>query len=125
MACSVMVFTRDLRVTDNPALAAVASAADVVPLFVFDDEALARCRAHANRLAFLLESLHDLGESLGSRGAGALVVRRGDWVTAVIETARAAGGLASGSRAAAGTPASPRAGGGRAGSRNRKIRSGL
>ena len=52
-----------------------------------DDALLARCRAHANRLAFLLESLRDLGESLQARG-GALVVRRGDWVTAVIGTAR-------------------------------------
>ena len=83
-----MAFTRDLRVTDNPALAAAAQ--DVVPLFVFDDALLARCRAHANRLAFLLESLRDLDDSLRARG-GALVVRQGDWAVAVIETARAAG----------------------------------
>jgi deoxyribodipyrimidine photo-lyase len=91
MTCAVMVFTRDLRVTDNPALAAAAaSAQNVVPLFVFDDALLARCQAHANRLAFLLESLRDLDTSLRGRGS-ALAVRRGDWVTAVIEAARAGG----------------------------------
>ncbi len=86
-----MVFTRDLRVTDNPALAAAAGQSEhVVPLFVFDDALLARVGEHASRLRFLLESLRDLDGSLRSRG-GALVVRRGDWVAEVIETARAAG----------------------------------
>ena len=85
-----MVFTRDLRVTDNPALAAAAAgSAHVVPLFVFDDALLARFGGHASRLGFLLESLRDLDASLRARG-GALVTRRGDWVAEVIETARAA-----------------------------------
>ncbi|MEP7023461.1 MAG: deoxyribodipyrimidine photo-lyase [Actinomycetota bacterium] len=90
MGNAVMVFTRDLRVTDNPALtAAAADGEHVVPLFVFDDALLARCRDHANRLAFLLESLADLDSSLHDRGA-ALVVRRGDWVQTVIAAAREA-----------------------------------
>jgi deoxyribodipyrimidine photo-lyase len=88
MASTVMVFTRDLRVTDNPALAAAASGGDhVIPLFVFDDRLLERCADHANRLGFLLESLADLDGSLHERGA-ALVVRRGDWVQNVLDTAR-------------------------------------
>ena len=91
MSSSVMVFTRDLRVTDNPALAAAtADGEHTVPLFVFDDALLARCGDHANRLGFLLESLHDLDRSLHDRG-GALAVRRGDWVRTVIATARDAG----------------------------------
>ena len=54
MNCSVMVFTRDLRVTDNPALAAAAQSQEIVPLFVFDDVLLARFGEHASRLGFLV-----------------------------------------------------------------------
>jgi deoxyribodipyrimidine photo-lyase len=90
VTCSIMVFTRDLRIADNPALAAAAGSARVVPLFVFDDSVLARWREHANRLAFLLESLHDLDQSLRGLG-GALVVRRGEWAPAVLRTALGAG----------------------------------
>jgi hypothetical protein len=39
---SVLVFTRDLRVADNPALsAAIAGSSAIVPLFVLDDDVLA------------------------------------------------------------------------------------
>jgi deoxyribodipyrimidine photo-lyase len=68
---AVVLFTRDLRVHDHPALAeAAARAESVVPLFVLDD----RIAAGPNRMRFLLESLADLRRSLG----GKLVVRRGD-----------------------------------------------
>ncbi len=73
---AVMLFTRDLRVHDHPALAAATSEfEEVVPLFVLDDRLL----RSANRTAFLLESLADLRRSLG----GSLVVRRGDVVAEV------------------------------------------
>lgn len=73
---SVVLFTRDLRIHDNPALAeAVRSGGPVVPLFVLDDALLNP--AAANRLGFLLGSLADLRESLRERG-GDLIVRRGD-----------------------------------------------
>ena len=85
------LFTRDLRVHDNPALAAAAAGASaVVPAFVIDDAIITRFRAHASRLAFLIDSLADLDSSLRDRG-GALVVRRGDWVPAVIGAAKEAG----------------------------------
>ena len=87
MQTSLAVFTRDLRIQDNPALAAAASAAAVVPAFVVDDDIIGRSRAHANRLVFLTESLADLDESLRQRG-GALVIRRGRWPAAVLELAR-------------------------------------
>ena len=91
MTGAVLVFTRDLRVTDHPALAAaVAGGGRVVPLFVFDDALLAGCADHANRLGFLLESLADLDRSLRDRG-GALVVRRGRWAETVVGVAREAG----------------------------------
>ena len=85
-----MVFTRDLRVTDNPALAAASEAARVVPLFVLDEAILATARTPVKRLGFLAESLADTDARLRERG-GALVIRRGDWVRSVLDCARAAG----------------------------------
>jgi deoxyribodipyrimidine photo-lyase len=90
MSCVVVLFTRDLRVHDHPALdAAVGGAARVVPLFVFDDALLATFGA-PNRVAFLLDSLADLRRSLASRGGG-LVVRRGDTVAEALRVADATG----------------------------------
>jgi deoxyribodipyrimidine photo-lyase len=87
MNTSVMVFTRDLRVRDNPALAAAVRAGHVVPLFVFDDAIVADTHAkNATRMAFLLESLTDLDASLRRRG-GRLVTRRGNWAEAVLDVA--------------------------------------
>jgi deoxyribodipyrimidine photo-lyase len=91
-APAVVVFTRDLRVRDHPALAA-AAAGPVVPLFVLDDALLGGPHTGANRVGFLLDALHDLDRSLGRRGAG-LVVRRGDWRAEVAGVVRAAGAAA-------------------------------
>jgi deoxyribodipyrimidine photo-lyase len=86
-----MVFTRDLRVTDNPALRqATTTSAAVVPLFVLDDTQIAGPRQSATRLQFLLESLQDLDASLRGLG-GSLVVRRGPWAETVLATALACG----------------------------------
>ena len=80
MDTAIVVFTRDLRLHDNPALhLACARARQVVPLFVLDP-AIA---APANRARFLADSLADLRASLRERGAD-LVVRRGDPAAAVI-----------------------------------------
>ena len=85
------VFTRDLRVHDNPALvAATRGGRRVVPLFVLDDALLRGSAATPNRLAFLRASLLDLHESLRNRGSG-LLVRRGDWVREVLGVAAACG----------------------------------
>jgi len=79
----VVLFTRDLRLSDHPALhAAVAEADRVVPLFVLDP-ALLRVSAR-NRIAYLVEALAELRALLRGRG-GDLVVRQGDTVA---ETAR-------------------------------------
>ena len=87
VSTTVVLFTRDLRVHDNPALhAAVAGAAEVVPLFVLDDRVLARFGA-PNRVAFLLDALADLRRSLLERGGG-LVVRHGDAVAETVRLAR-------------------------------------
>ena len=83
MDTAIVVFTRDLRLHDNPALhQACARARQVVPLFVLDP-AIA---APANRARFLAESLADLRASLRERGAN-LVLRRGDPAAEVIRLA--------------------------------------
>jgi deoxyribodipyrimidine photo-lyase len=90
VSTTVVLFTRDLRVHDNPALhAAVDGAADVVPLFVLDDRVLAGSGA-PNRVAFLLDALADLRRSLAARSGG-LVVRRGDAVAETIRLAQETG----------------------------------
>ncbi|MGI9009272.1 MAG: cryptochrome/photolyase family protein [Streptosporangiaceae bacterium] len=90
MTPSLMVFTRDLRVHDNPALAAAAGVGPVVPLFVLDDAIISRHEQNPTRLSFLLGSLRDLDGSLRGRG-GRLVVRRGPWAKTVVEVAGQAG----------------------------------
>ena len=87
MPTEVVVFTRDLRVRDHPALATACGSGDrVVPAFVFDDAILTSSFNGANRAGFLVEALRDLDASLRARG-GRLVLRRGDWVTEVLRLA--------------------------------------
>jgi deoxyribodipyrimidine photo-lyase len=88
MATAVVLFTRDLRVHDNPTLAAAcANAERVVPLFVFDP---ALAGLSANRDRFLNQSLADLRTALRDRG-GDLVVRTGDPVTETVALAHSTG----------------------------------
>ena len=82
---AIALFTRDLRVYDNPVLAEAMHSADrVVPMFVLEPRLL---RRSPRRKAFLLESLADLDESLRELG-GHLVVRRGDTAAEVSRVAR-------------------------------------
>jgi deoxyribodipyrimidine photo-lyase len=90
LTTSILVFTRDLRIRDNPALTAACAAGPVVPLFVLDDAILARHSVNATRLEFLLASLRDLDASLRSLG-GHLVIRHGPWTRTVLEVASQAG----------------------------------
>lgn len=84
MRTVVVLFTRDLRVHDNPALATAAATADqVVPLFVIDPS----LKVPANRRRFLLESLSDLRHHLRALG-GDLMVRTGDPVAQAIRVAK-------------------------------------
>jgi len=86
MAAAVALFTRDLRVRDNPVLdATTTGGGSVAPLFVFDRSMLERTAHGApHRLGFLCQSLLDLDNSLRERG-GLLVVRRGDWLQEVLQ----------------------------------------
>ena len=84
---AIMLFTRDLRLHDNPALdAAVSGAEQVVPLFVLDDGITRLDYNRPNRARFLADSLADLDRALKHRG-GALVVRRGDVAAEVAKLA--------------------------------------
>ncbi len=74
---SLLLFSRDLRVHDHPALHAAALDGEVLALFVLDERILRADSVGANRIVFLLDSLHELRSSLRARGAE-LIVRRGD-----------------------------------------------
>jgi deoxyribodipyrimidine photo-lyase len=88
---AIVLFTRDLRVHDNLALARAARGAErVVPLFVLDDAILGTASARPNRIAFLLDSLRDLDARLASLGA-CLVLRSGEVVVETVALAREAG----------------------------------
>src|SRR5580692_6659935 len=83
METAIVLFTRDLRLHDNPALhAACARARQVVPAFVLDP-ALA---GPPNRIRFLAGALADLRDQLRERGAD-LVIRTGDPAAEVIRLA--------------------------------------
>jgi deoxyribodipyrimidine photo-lyase len=76
---AVVLFTRDLRVTDNPALWEASRAERTVPLFVLDDKILGSRFAAPNRVAFMREALVDLDGRLKAMDGG-LFVRRGQVV---------------------------------------------
>ncbi|WP_336215318.1 cryptochrome/photolyase family protein [Nonomuraea sp. LPB2021202275-12-8] len=86
MDTAIVLFNRDLRVHDHPALAAACERARaVIPLFVLDEAIPA-----GHRRGFLLECLVDLRTSLRAMG-GELIVRHGDVVAETMKLARQAG----------------------------------
>jgi deoxyribodipyrimidine photo-lyase len=91
LSCALVLFTRDLRVRDQRALAAAAREAErVIPLFVLDEALLGGGCGAANRVAHLLDCLAALDRELRERGAP-LLVRRGDPVREAIAAAREGG----------------------------------
>ncbi|MEV8306293.1 deoxyribodipyrimidine photo-lyase [Streptomyces flavidovirens] len=83
MSVAVVLFTSDLRLYDQPVLAAALRRADeVVPLFVRDRGVTEAGFDAPNRLAFLADCLAALDAGLRERG-GRLVVRTGDVVEQV------------------------------------------
>lgn len=81
----IVLFTRDLRVHDHPALSAAARSREgVVPLFVLDPALSGRS---PNRDRFLSQCLHDVDRSLHRLGAQ-LAIREGETVDRVVDLAR-------------------------------------
>lgn len=66
---ALVVFTRDLRVADNPALTAAARASTVVCAFVHDDALRSGRPMHRLRIRFLTDCLADLDASLRCLGS--------------------------------------------------------
>ena len=90
---TVVLFTRDLRLRDHPALAAACRlSSDVVPAFVLDPAILSGRFAAPNRAAFLSDALADLRTNLRGKG-GDLVLRAGDPVEEAVRLARETGAV--------------------------------
>jgi deoxyribodipyrimidine photo-lyase len=87
---AVVLFTRDLRVTDNPALWAASRAERTVPLFVLDDGILGSRFAAPNRVAYMREALIDLDGRLKAMD-GRLFLRRGQVVEEAMKVVAEAG----------------------------------
>src|SRR6195952_5722055 len=87
---AVVLFTRDLRVTDNSALWAGSRAERTVPLFVLDDAILGSRFAAPNRVAYMREALLDLDGRLKAMD-GRLFLRRGQVVEEAMKVARECG----------------------------------
>jgi len=78
MNTSIWWIRRDLRLSDNQALAAaLEQSRTVIPVFILDTRLLASSYMSQKRLAFLFDGLRALNDSLRQRG-GALIVRHGD-----------------------------------------------
>ena len=80
---ALMVFTRDLRVADNPALSAASRGSKVVCAFVHDRALRSNRPMRQRRTGFLMECLADLDGSLRRLGSW-LEEREGVWVDEVV-----------------------------------------
>lgn len=77
MSTAIWWIRRDLRLTDNQALAAALAASDqVIPVFILDPALLASPFTGDKRLAFLFDGLRSLAADLQQRGSR-LIVRQG------------------------------------------------
>jgi deoxyribodipyrimidine photo-lyase len=84
MKIAMALFTRDLRVRDNPVLtAAHRLSCAVAPIFVLDDAILASNYLTPNKAAFLTSALCELNDEL-KRIGGQLILRRGQLVAEVV-----------------------------------------
>jgi len=91
MSAAIWWIRRDLRLSDNQALAAALSRAEqVLPVFVLDPKLLNSPYVGEKRLAFLYAGLHALDNDLRQRGSG-LVVRSGDPVHVLTDLHREVG----------------------------------
>jgi deoxyribodipyrimidine photo-lyase len=83
----IVWFRRDLRLSDNPALAqAVAEKAEIVPLFIFDPYLLNHPETGSGRVQFLLGCLASLQKNLEYLGS-TLIRRYGDQPQVLVQVA--------------------------------------
>lgn len=91
MKTAIHWFRRDLRITDNTALAACAAAADeIVPVYILSDWQKTHRWTGSHRQEFLCGSLDALHESLHSIG-GRLIIRQGESVRELVRLVRETG----------------------------------
>lgn len=85
---AMALFTRNLRVHDNPVLSAACHAGDAVaPVFVLDDDILSGSYMTPNKAAFLSAALRELDDELRRIG-GQLILRRGQLADEVLRLVR-------------------------------------
>jgi len=88
---NLLLFTRDLRLNDHPALvAATRDGAPVIPVFVLDDDTSGQWRMGAAQRWWLHHSLESLARELERRGSR-LILRRGGLAAAIGELVRETG----------------------------------
>ena len=90
MSVEIIWFRRDLRMADNPALAAAAATDEVLPVFCFERGLHSGRHASANRNAYLLASLRELDDRL-KRAGSRLHYRSGDPAVQLRELAKECG----------------------------------
>ncbi|MBD1195472.1 FAD-binding domain-containing protein [Vulcanococcus sp. Clear-D1] len=90
MACTVVWFRRDLRLSDHAALSQASRRGAVLPVFVLDRDLLFHPETAVARVAFMLECLRALDAELRQRG-GRLLIRSGDPADVLLQLVRASG----------------------------------
>ena len=91
---TIVWFRRDLRLSDQAALAAAAaSKRPVIPVFILDDEKAGAWKAGGASRWWLHHSLESLAAGLSRLGSG-LVLRRGDSAATILALAREVGASA-------------------------------
>ncbi|MGP1352439.1 MAG: cryptochrome/photolyase family protein [Parasphingopyxis sp.] len=87
---SIVWFRRDLRLSDQAALAAAASGGPVIPVYIMDDETPKHRKMGAASRWWLHHSLESLDKSLRDKGSR-LILRRGTSATILADIAAKAG----------------------------------
>ena len=89
-APSILWLRQDLRLHDQPALAAAAAAGAVIPVYVLDDDAPGKWRIGGAQRWWLHHSLAAFGKALEAKGSR-LILGRGDAVQVLRELAEETG----------------------------------
>ena len=90
-APSVVWFRRDLRVRDNPALAAGAAAGAVVPVFVWAPEEEGQFQSGRCSRWWLKQSLEAFAGTLDALGAKLVIRRSAEMLAALLEVCEESG----------------------------------